>query len=123
RPAKAGAPTTPEDRLRREPRAGPSRAFQTHTARGRPAGWRGRRRAISFAVQRCSYKPRFFRRRLGGLGYRYLSIAILARIFRISARARNARTFTSGTDQPVSWAISLTGRSSISSNRSEERRV
>src|SRR5208337_3558465 len=49
-------------------------------------------------------------------GYKYLSLAILARIFRISARARNARTFTSGTDQPVSWAISLTERSSISSN-------
>ena len=42
--------------------------------------------------------------------------AIFATIFRISARARNARTFTSGTDQPVSSAISFTERSSISSN-------
>ncbi len=37
------------------------------------------------------------------------------RIFRISARARKARTLTSGTDQPVNPAISFTERSSISS--------
>jgi hypothetical protein len=43
-----------------------------------------------------------------------LSFVILASIFRISARARKARTFTSGTDQPVNRAISFTERSSIS---------
>ncbi len=49
-------------------------------------------------------------------GYKYLSLAIRERIFRISPRARKARTFTSGTDQPVNSAISFTERSSISSN-------
>src|SRR6266567_3835745 len=58
---------------------------------------------------------RIFRRAAALGGYRYFSLAMLARIFRISARARKARTFTSGTDQPVSREISLTGRSSISS--------
>src|SRR5438045_3545438 len=49
-------------------------------------------------------------------GYRYFSRPILARHFRISARARKARTLTSETDQPVSCAISFTDLSSISSN-------
>src|SRR5882672_10437448 len=49
-------------------------------------------------------------------GYKYFSRAILARCFRISARARKARTLTSATDHPVSSAISFTERSSISSS-------
>ena len=51
---------------------------------------RGRRRSISFAVRRCSYRPRFIRRAVAARGYRYFSLAILARIFRIS-RARPER--------------------------------
>src|SRR5262245_23540408 len=49
-------------------------------------------------------------------GYRYLARAIFARHFRISARARKARTFTKGTDQPVSFEISFTDFSSISNS-------
>ena len=53
---------------------------------------------------------RFFRI----LFHKYFSRAILAKHFFISARARNARTLTSGTDHPVIAEISFTDRSSIS---------
>src|SRR5262245_23676674 len=46
------------------------------------------------------------------LGYRYFSLTTRFNPFRISARARKARTFTKATDQPVSAAISFTERSS-----------
>src|ERR1039458_1781370 len=70
----------------------------------------------------------FYRRHSCADGYMYFALVIFASIFRISARARKARTLTRGTDQPVIAAISLTGRSSISSkvmtSRAEgERRV
>ncbi len=53
-------PAHPQDQIaaaRRAPPATPSRASQTRTARRRPADSRGRRRSISFAVQRGSYAP------------------------------------------------------------------
>ena len=94
-----------------------SKACRAH---GQPAriGARGGDPAFLWSSARFIRTPFFQTRHPAAPGYihKYFSLLILASIFFISARARKARTLTSGTDQPVNSAISFTERSSISNS-------
>lgn len=110
------SPRTHKSRLRFAPRAASNAVMRFSNAYGtRSLITSARAAAINFFWNSSKFIQNFRRGLLvSGYIYKYLSLAIFARIFLISPRARNARTFTSGTDQPVISAISFTERSSIS---------